>query len=159
MRYRIAPHLAFMIQWLRVLGFDVKTWEKKELLDPLHDALIQWEPYPLPLPRKGRGLTVITLSGATLPQLLKEFLEQSGQQPDPEKMFGRCLRCNTPLIPLPPDTVKALWPELPEYVYRTQKRFNRCPTCGKFFWEGTHVRNMRRTLSDWGVLPKETGVE
>lgn len=152
MSYRIAPHLSFMVPWLRVLGVNVRLWKKEELLDPREVTLIQWARYPLPR-RKGRDLPLITLTASSLPDLLKEFLDKARRRIAPEELFSRCLRCNTRLQTLAPDEVKTLWPELPEYVYRTQPRFHHCKTCGKFFWAGTHVENMRRTLAEWGILP------
>jgi len=154
MRFRIAPHLAFLVQWLRVLGVDVRLWDKKKIFGDKEETVVQFCRYPLPL--EGKGIKTITLSSSTRQDLLKEFLNVAGFQPPSSDRFKRCLRCNSPLIALSPEEAKNKWPDLPAYVFQTQKRFNWCDRCKQLFWAGTHVRNMIRTLEDWGVLPKET---
>ncbi len=148
-RFRITPHLAFLIKWLRVLGADVTLWGKKTILDPQREILVQWERYPVAA--RQSPFQVATLSGETLPELLQSFFASTGFTPGPDTLFTRCLRCNTLLVPLTPDQAKASDPQLPNYVQRTQKRFNWCPTCRQLYWAGTHVARMIQRLGDWGV--------
>ncbi len=150
MRFRIAPHLAFLVQWLRVLGVDVRLWDKGVILDPEEETIIQWNRYPLPL--EGTPINRITLSSSTRESLLREFFEVTGIQPSLSQMFKRCLRCNSLLIALSPEEAKNKWPDLPAYVFQTQKHFNWCDHCQQLFWAGTHVRNMIRTLEDWKII-------
>jgi uncharacterized protein with PIN domain len=154
MRFFIAPHLAFLVQWLRVLGVDVQLWDKRKTFVVGEEAVVQWVPYPLPI--EGTKSQTIILSSSTREALLKEFFEVTGTHPDSSRMFTRCLRCNSPLVSLTPDEAKQKWPELPDYVYQTQKRFNWCDRCGQLFWAGTHVRNMIRTLEEWGIIAKRS---
>ncbi|MEW6188311.1 MAG: Mut7-C RNAse domain-containing protein [Thermodesulfobacteriota bacterium] len=149
MLYRIAPHLAFLIQWLRVLGINVLFWEKGLILDPAQETVVQWDRYPLPL--KEKNLPIISLSETEPQDLLQEFLLLAGIRPTTSDLFTRCLRCNGLLVSLTPAEAKEKWPELPVYVFKTQKRFNWCATCRHLFWAGTHVRNMVRTLKEWGI--------
>ena len=151
MHFIIAHHLAFLVQWLRVLGVDVRLWDKGKTFTVEGEAVVQWAPYPLPI--EGAKARIITLSSTTREALLKEFFQVTGTRPVQSQMFTRCLRCNNVLIPLNPEEAREKWPELPPYVFQTQKRFNWCERCGQLFWAGTHVRNMIRTLEDWGVLP------
>ena len=60
-------------------------------------------------------------------------------------LFGtRCLRCNSRLEQIPPDLVR---PQVPDYVFNTQKNFSFCPHCKKIFWKGSHFENMINSLS------------
>jgi uncharacterized protein len=154
MCFFIAPHLAFLVQWLRVLGVDVQLWDKRKPFPVEGEAVVQWAPYPLPV--EGTKARIITLASPTRETLLREFFEVSGARSDISQMFKRCLRCNNLLIPLDPDEAKKKWPELPDYVYQTQRRFNWCDRCGQLFWAGTHVRNMIRTLEEWGIITKQS---
>jgi uncharacterized protein len=150
MRFWIAPHLAFLIQWLRVLGVDGRLWGKEGIPDSEEEAVVQWDRYPLPLdPIRTR---IITLSASTPETLLKEFFGKIGLPPEYSRMFKRCLRCNSLLIPLNHEEAKQKFPQIPEYVLRTQKGFNWCEKCRKVYWAGTHVKNMIRTLEEWGIL-------
>lgn len=150
--FRIAPHLAFLIQWLRVLGVDSRLWSKEVPSGNAPEVVVQWDRYPLPI--TGLNSQVLTLSSSTREDLLKEFFIVSGIQPDLAEMFKRCLGCNSLLVPLNQEQAQQHWPEIPEYVLRTQERFNWCDQCGKVYWAGTHVRNMIRTLEDWGIIAR-----
>jgi uncharacterized protein len=151
MRFWIAPHLAFLVQWLRILGVDVQLWDKGVVLGKEGEAVVQWDRYPLP--REATPIKRITLSSSTRDTLLKEFFVVTGLRPSLAQMFKRCLRCNSLLIALSPEEAKDKWPALAAYVYETQKQFNWCDHCQQLFWAGTHVRNMIRTLEDWKVIP------
>lgn len=63
--------------------------------------------------------------------------------PEPQLFLTRCLRCNTPLDEAPRNTVKDL---VPPYVFKTQKSFARCGSCGRVYWAGTHRNHMTNEL-------------
>ena len=150
MRFWLAPHLAFLLQWLRILGFEARLWRKgMPGWDP-EDTLIQWDRYPLPV----RGVRVISLGSTTREGLLKELFSSLNWVPDRTRMFKRCLRCNSRLMPLNPEQAFLKWPQIPPYVLQTQERFNWCDPCRKLYWAGTHVEHMVKSLEDWGVIPR-----
>ena len=75
---------------------------------------------------------------------LCQVIEEFGIEVSEERFLSRCLECNVPIEEVKDKAeIKDL---VPPYVYKTQKRFYRCPKCGKIFWSGTHVRNMRKKL-------------
>ncbi len=132
----------------------MQLWYKGKTFAVEGETVVQWAPYPLPV--EGTKARIITLFSSAREALLKEFFEVCGVRLDVSQMFTRCLRCNSPLLSLPPDEAKKKWPDLPDYVYQTQKRFNWCDRCGQLFWAGTHVRNMIRTLEEWGIISKRS---
>lgn len=80
---------------------------------------------------------------------LRQVLEELAVRPDPARLFTRCLRCNTPLDPVPAEAAR---PHVPPFVARTQESFRRCPGCGRYYWRATHVARMERWLAAAGVL-------
>jgi len=52
-----------------------------------------------------------------------------------DKLFYRCIECNTPLEDIAKEKIKT---KVPEYVYQTQSTFKQCTNCRKIFWKGTH---------------------
>lgn len=56
--------------------------------------------------------------------------------------FSRCLECNTPLVPAPPEVRMQVPPE----SLRNDETLLYCPCCKKAYWNGSHVRRMRRLL-------------
>ena len=64
------------------------------------------------------------------------------------RMFSRCVECNTDLVEIGPADVRP--DEVPEFVYRTQTRYRRCPRCRHLFWYATHVERVRDELRRMG---------
>lgn len=56
--------------------------------------------------------------------------------------FSRCMECNTPLVPAPREVRKLVPPE----SLREGETLLYCPHCRKPYWNGSHVRRMRRLL-------------
>lgn len=59
----------------------------------------------------------------------------------------RCSRCNEVLQPAAPAVVRG---GVPQAVLRRVKRFARCPSCHRVYWEGSHVAHLRARLLSLG---------
>jgi uncharacterized protein with PIN domain len=59
--------------------------------------------------------------------------------------FSRCLECNTPVVP----ASDAQYAQLPEGALSVSDKAWYCPHCRKLYWDGSHVRRMRRTLENF----------
>jgi hypothetical protein len=62
------------------------------------------------------------------------------------------MECNTPLVPAPPVVKKRVPPE----SLREDETLLYCPRCDKPYWNGSHVKRMRRHLErfsrgDWRI--------
>ena len=57
--------------------------------------------------------------------------------------FSRCVECNTALQRR--HTFEAAG-EVPGPVLRSAPSLDHCPTCGKWYWEGSHVARVRERL-------------
>jgi hypothetical protein len=66
------------------------------------------------------------------------------------ELFTRCLVCNVAVAEVSKAEVEHL---VPAYVYSTQERFARCPSCGRIYWAATHVDHAR----DWLTAVLGTG--
>ena len=53
--------------------------------------------------------------------------------------FKRCVKCNSLLVKTEKERAKGI---VPEYVFKMQEKFYYCSGCGKFYWNGTHKKNM-----------------
>ena len=64
--------------------------------------------------------------------------------PRPAELLTRCLLCNTPLVEMTPA-------EILERVRPRSRELSgpmrRCPTCGRAYWRGSHVRRMEAALA------------
>lgn len=133
-------------RWLRAAGYDVAIARSGE-----SDAvLMQQARYQgRLLLTRDKGLAeyrdadnyVVLLQGNTLQQLLQELSERL----DIDwlyRPFTRCLECNTPLVVAPPEVV----PRVPPESIREGEQLLYCPLCDKPYWNGSHVKRMRRQL-------------
>jgi len=59
-----------------------------------------------------------------------------------KRPFSRCMECNTPLIPAPSEVRTRVPPE----SLREGETLLYCPHCDKPYWNGSHVKRMRRLL-------------
>jgi uncharacterized protein with PIN domain len=128
---------------LRCLGFDVSTIRGARL-EELFEAA------------RREGRTVITLSGrhprrfsdipalvvprgdpATAVRAVDRAYEPSGEP------FSRCTTCNTALQRRHPLEARG---EVPGNVLRRSRSLTYCATCGKWYWEGSHVDRVREWL-------------
>ncbi len=57
----------------------------------------------------------------------------------------RCIKCNRLLKPILKDEAKD---HVPRYVFETQENFFYCSGCGKFYWSGTHKKNMEKFFKE-----------
>ena len=67
--------------------------------------------------------------------------------------FSLCLDCNDPLQSMELSEAQG---RVPPFILQSQNFFSHCPSCEKFFWEGTHKGRMEKEV-EWmeGVLQGE----
>ena len=138
--------LGKLAKWLRVMGYDTiyQSFYKEETIR----ELIQ------------KGRTLLSRQQATVTQhpasllirsdhveaQLHEMKHTGAITPDRSKWFTRCLICNVLL-----KEAHATPQNVPEYVFHQSRLLIRfCPSCGRYFWPGTHRERMNRQLEEWG---------
>ncbi|MCW8828792.1 MAG: Mut7-C RNAse domain-containing protein [Gammaproteobacteria bacterium] len=134
-------------RWLRAAGYDVVIAAAGE-----SDAvLLQQARYQQRLLiTRDRGMavhpgaadTVVLLQGNTLHGLLREITERLAINWH-YSPFSRCMECNTPLIEAPAGVIH----RVPSESLRPGETLRYCPRCDKVYWEGSHVKRMRRQLA------------
>ncbi len=129
---------------LRVLGFDVRTHRGARLEDLLADArrddatvLTTSHRHP----RRWRDVRVCVVPTTDVAAAVRTVADAFTPASDP---FMRCSLCNTALAWRLAFEARG---EVPGRVLRTSSHFTYCPGCGKWYWEGSHVRRLRDWLS------------
>jgi uncharacterized protein with PIN domain len=142
--------LGKLARWLRILGFDA-AYERR-ISDEKLIALARAEGRIL-LTRDTRLVRRRSLPAHLLveseraPAQLRQTLEAMGLSVDTGALLSRCLVCNVATEEISREEAR---PEVPPYVFRTQRRFSRCPGCRRIYWRATHVDDILRRL---GVSP------
>jgi len=150
-RFLADAMLGALARWLRVLDVDVAydpALDDPELVERAVDEgrTILTRDRRLVERRLARNHLLIRSDEPG--EQVRQVLDEAGIRPDPERLFARCLRCNTPLQPLPADAARA---RVPPFVARTQEAFRTCPACGRIYWRSTHVERMRGWLRRKGI--------
>lgn len=146
MKFICDDNLGRLAKWLRTLGYDTlfySTISDQELIKKALDEgrIILTRDNHL-IQMKAVEDYLLIKSDQPLEQL-KEVVQHFKLKKDKEKLFTRCLVCNTPLKQIEKERIKdRLYP----YVYRTQDRFVYCPACDKIYWPATHIDHMKEKL-------------
>jgi uncharacterized protein with PIN domain len=64
-----------------------------------------------------------------------------------ERLFSRCLRCNSVLQSAPKEFLAG---QVPAYVFSSQQRFFSCPVCRRIYWPATHHARMLEEIKNLG---------
>jgi len=138
--------LGRLSKWLRILGYD--TAYHREEADRSFLRKAEQEGRAVLTRRKdvlkrNHSGIVVFVENDRVEDQIGEVLGKLGLAPRPEAFFTICLECNVALKKVTRDEVRS---EVPDYVYRTQLDFRRCPGCGRVYWPGTHRMRALSTL-------------
>lgn len=131
--------LGKLAKWLRLLGFD--TLYEPELSPERFIETLEQDRILLTrtqrIKKQSASRKSIFIESDHLEQQLSQVLRELGLKAADARPFSRCLRCNMPIVAAQKDS---LWGRVPDYIFETQDRFNRCPKCGRIYWPGSHTQ-------------------
>lgn len=142
--------LGTLAKWLRLVGYDVAYSRDADDDDLVRravreDRILLTRDNILAKRRLLRGRCVF-VEGEKSAEQLREVLRKLSLRVEPGDIFTRCIMCNGEIETVDKLSVKDM---VPPYVYRTQKTFGRCRSCGKIYWRGTHVDHVTTALKDF----------
>jgi uncharacterized protein with PIN domain len=144
-RFVLDIHLGRLAGYLRLAGFDTayrNDFSDEDLAEASRDEdriLLTRDRELLKRAIISRGYFVRQTSPRRqLAEIIRRFDIARAMAP-----FTRCARCNGVLAPVAKEAVAH---ELPAHVRLTRGAFLRCPGCGRVYWDGTHVDQIRRFL-------------
>lgn len=148
-RFLVDEMLQRLGRWLRAAGYDTLIAEDAEAdYYLLRQALAEGR-Y---LITRDRKLIEHRRAPGTVILLESERLEEQARELGAyiavdwhHAPFTRCMVCNTPLVDASPAQRRQIPPGSREQI---DAAFY-CPFCRQVFWEGSHVKRMRRHLDDW----------
>ncbi len=150
MRFVADVMLGRLAKWLRVMGFDTLY----QPFEPILHIVKMAENGRIPLTRQRKmiplieGVVFIRYNGVgeQMGQLKQRLLLESHHV----DWFSRCIRCNVLLINAAEREARE---NVPEHVfYENMKSIRFCPSCGRYFWPGTHRMRMEKQLNKWGFV-------
>ena len=140
-------HLGRLAAYLRMLGFD--TLYGNDADDARLAAIAATERRILLTRDRGLLKRSIVRRGAYLrsDQPVEQLVEVARRFGLVERWrpFGRCIRCNTLLVPVSRAEVMHRLQPLTRVYYHD---FRRCPGCDGIYWEGSHHARMARLIDE-----------
>jgi uncharacterized protein len=141
--------LGRLARWLRVLGWDTVYRPHRKPGD-LERAAAEGR---VPLTRNQKlGASVknaVFIRSDHVEVQLRQMASMFPIAARPEEWFTRCLDCNSRLEEASPEQAREM---VPDYIFETASGpFKKCPSCGRFFWPGSHRKRMIERLRAWRI--------
>ena len=147
MKFLVDRMLGKLAKWLRMLGYDTLYYQGEDLHQLIHLA-------------RQEGRVILTRNTKLIPKRQEDRILRV-REDDPtlqlrdlilkgyisldEKLFSRCLLCNTLLDEIQKGEVEG---KVPDFIFHQQKEFFRCPQCGRIYWKGSHQENMQKKVDE-----------
>jgi hypothetical protein len=142
-RFVTDASLAFLAHRLVFLGYDVAVIRGARL-EELFEAGRRDGRTVLTLsarhPRRFADVAAVVVPRGEVDGALRTIAEAHASASAP---FSRCVGCNTALQRRHPMEARG---EVPGRVLRSATALQHCPSCGKWYWEGSHVARLREWL-------------
>jgi uncharacterized protein len=146
MRFICDDNLGRLAKYLRILGFDTAFIEpisdpellrlaaaqERILLTRDHQLIPHSHPY---------GILILEVDEPL--KQMTSTLEALRITVDPQLFFRRCSQCNE--LTSPADK-KLAQSHLFPYILKTYDDINRCHSCGRYYWRGSHYKRMLSML-------------
>ncbi len=140
-------HLGRLVTYLRMLGFDTlyrNDYEDEELVRLSVDegrVLLTQDRGLLRRKEISRGYLVRESDPRRqIKEVLSRFDLHGAIEP-----FGRCLRCNTLVKPVPKEAISD---RLPPETRARYDEFWVCPSCERIYWMGKHYHHMQQFIEE-----------
>jgi uncharacterized protein with PIN domain len=142
--------LGKVAKWLRILGYD--THYRSYYRPGVMDHLMEGERCLLSRnkTRVEHYTHALLVYSDRVGEQLTELKHLIPLIPDQSNWFSRCLICNVSLKEAKEDEARG---NIPEYVfYQNIKGIQVCPSCGRYYWPGSHRTKMMNQLREWGFI-------
>ena len=146
-RFLVDAMLGRLARWLRILGYDASYDSAISDADLVRRAYEQDRVVltrDRALPEEWRLPRVLLLESEDPLEQLRRVVAAFDLDCH-QGLFSRCSRCNAGIEPRSREEVAD---RVPPRVLREQSQFFSCPSCGRIYWEGSHLDRMRRRLED-----------
>jgi len=165
-RFLCDDNLGRLAGYLRILGFDTLFYENIDdaallKLAANDERFLITRDHKLASKSIPHGLLIIE-DDAPLKQLSTVVLELD-LTVDTNSLFARCSRCNILCHDVDKDSLAG---KVFPFILKTQPQIKRCPSCGRYYWKGSHykvlLRKLRSVIDDShvaGKWPEQTSDE
>ncbi len=94
---------------------------------------------------KKRAWKLVLIKSDFLEEQLKQIKEDFNLEFNKENLFSRCTICNVQIQEIEKEKIKN---KVPPFVYATHDEFSLCPSCGRVYWQETHLDLINEQLKN-----------
>ncbi len=146
MEFFVEGSLKGLNKWLRFLGYKTRLCEKKitsEIVFENKDKI-----FLITSPETAKicekiGVIYLVLPREDLNAQIQVLINKLNLKL--QLKLDICSICGTELIPIKKEDFKDL---IPPKVYKFYNEFNYCPNCKKIYWEGDHIKRLKKKFKD-----------
>ena len=142
-RFVTDSSLEFLARRLRFLGYDVLTLRGARLEDLFERARVEGRTVLTTSARRPRRYADVPALGVARGDPAGSLRALAAAHEPAGQPFSRCAECDTALQERHAFEASG---EVPGRVLRGARSLHYCPTCGKWYWDGTHVAKIRAWL-------------
>lgn len=148
-RFVLDQMLGRLAKWLRLLGYDSVYFDS---VSDLKLIKIAREENRILLTRNTKLVKRRAIKNHQVKAILiqHDILDDQLQQLSRRLNLAKegmlppfCAECNSPIKTVRKEEVQR---HVPNYVYQTQMEFAKCPSCGRYYWPGTHWERIQEKL-------------
>lgn len=155
--------LGSLARWLRIMGYDVKLADN-ELADEDILLLLAEEGGRILLTRDkmlasrslSSGMNALLIDFDSLDKQM--FQLSAFVALDATQVFSCCPRCGALLTVVSKDEAKQSG-MVPKGSLQNSERFWRCPSCGRYYWKGSHWPRIIEQLRRWRIAVDNSFIE
>ena len=140
--------LGKLAKWLRIMGYD--TLYQSYYRPGIIDRLMKEDRCLLSRHKEtvDQYTAALLLHADRVGEQLAELRQVIPLTRDQPNWFSRCLICNVLLKEAKAGEAQG---NIPEYVfYQNTAGIRFCPSCGRYYWPGSHRAKMMSQLREWG---------
>lgn len=153
--FLVDENAARLVRWLRLLGYDAVYQPGVADAELVERARVEGRV----LVTRDRGIMArrpvamgevhaLLLATDDTWRQLEQVMQAFANAPHPAP-FTRCASCNGVLREVSVDEARR---HVPPFVAATQRQFTRCPSCGRYYWRGTHWQRVTDRLAMLGMV-------
>jgi len=146
MKFICDDNLGRLASYLRMLGFDTRFEDQIDDNTLLKTASAQKRMLITrdgKLAHKTHPYGVLLIENDDPLEQLKITIVSLRLKIDPSLLFSRCSKCNEICLTVDKDRVSdKLFP----YIIKTHDTIKECPSCKRFYWQGSHYKNILKKL-------------
>lgn len=89
--------------------------------------------------KASKELRIVLVKSNCFGNKFREIIKKLDIKLNKDRLFSRCLLCNTPVEKVEKSAIKD---RLPAKVKKHFDNYRNCPDCSKIYWEGGHTERM-----------------